>query len=28
VRLRGDPELLDRFVEAFHIPPRPSSLPA
>ncbi|MGH3327135.1 MAG: winged helix-turn-helix transcriptional regulator [Streptomycetales bacterium] len=28
VRLTGDPDLLARFIEAFHIPPAPSSLPA
>jgi DNA-binding HxlR family transcriptional regulator len=28
VRLTGDPELLTRFVEAFHIPPAPVALPA
>jgi DNA-binding HxlR family transcriptional regulator len=28
VRLTGDPDLLTRFVEAFHIPPAPVALPA
>ncbi len=28
VRLTGDPGLLSRFVEVFHIPPLPSALPA
>jgi DNA-binding HxlR family transcriptional regulator len=28
VRLTGDPDLLMRFVEAFHIPPAPIALPA
>jgi DNA-binding HxlR family transcriptional regulator len=28
VRLTGDPSLLARFVEAFHIPPAPSAVPA
>jgi DNA-binding HxlR family transcriptional regulator/putative sterol carrier protein len=28
VHLSGDPGLLARFVEVFHIPPRPASLPA
>ena len=28
VRLSGDPALLARFVEAFRIPPPPSTLPA
>jgi DNA-binding HxlR family transcriptional regulator len=28
VHLTGDPDLLARFVEVFHIPPRPASLPA
>jgi DNA-binding HxlR family transcriptional regulator len=28
VRLTGDPDLLERFVEVFHIPPPPAALPA
>jgi DNA-binding HxlR family transcriptional regulator len=28
VRLTGDPDLLTRFIEAFHIPPAPVALPA
>jgi DNA-binding HxlR family transcriptional regulator len=28
IRLEGDPELLDRFVDVFHIPPPPAAGPA